>query len=180
MAEVFREFDERLVDEETGRSYRSQVCGAEAADGRWEGWLEFTPEGGGAAVRTARETTQPNRTDLAYWSTGLTAVYLEGAFRRAIAPKTVVVAPVSAPIFERPAPPAAAPVAVLDPFSVAQKGEHVLRNELLALDAWHLRNIVRAHGLVDERGVDVEGLGAAPLIEIIVAATGGGAAATTR
>src|SRR2546425_4109185 len=35
-------------------------------------------------VRTAPETTQPNRTCTVYWSTGLTPVYLEGALERAL------------------------------------------------------------------------------------------------
>jgi hypothetical protein len=35
-------------------------------------------------MRTPRETEQPNREDLAYWATGLTQVYLEGALTRAL------------------------------------------------------------------------------------------------
>ena len=38
------------------------------------------------AVRSGRETTQPNLTDLEYWAQGLTPVYLEGALRRALEP----------------------------------------------------------------------------------------------
>ena len=36
-------------------------------------------------VQSPRETTQPNLTDLNYWATGLTPVYLEGALARALA-----------------------------------------------------------------------------------------------
>ena len=43
----------------------------------------------GAAVRSGRETTQPNRQDTAYWATGLTPVYLEGALGRALNPLQV-------------------------------------------------------------------------------------------
>lgn len=86
--------------------YLARACGRRRPDGLWEGWVEFERDDGEVAVRTERETTQPNRTDLAYWAAGLTAVYLEGAFRRAIeGPPVVAVAgePVS-PAFEQPAP----------------------------------------------------------------------------
>lgn len=44
----------------------------------------FEPEeGGGATLRTGRETTQPDREDLLCWATGLEPVYLEGALARA-------------------------------------------------------------------------------------------------
>jgi hypothetical protein len=52
--------------------------------GSWKGWIEFASIDGDSHVRTPRETEQPNRGDLAYWATGLTQVYLEGALRRAI------------------------------------------------------------------------------------------------
>jgi hypothetical protein len=52
----------------------------------WEGWIEFEPSDGGAAIRTPRETTQPNLKDLEYWATGLTEAYLEGALVRALDP----------------------------------------------------------------------------------------------
>jgi hypothetical protein len=38
---------------------------------------------GGPALRTGRETTQPNRDAVAYWASGLEPVYFEGAFVRA-------------------------------------------------------------------------------------------------
>ena len=38
------------------------------------------------SIRSGRETTQPNRQDTAYWATGLTPVYLEGALERALNP----------------------------------------------------------------------------------------------
>jgi hypothetical protein len=65
-----------------GQVYTAAVYGQERDDGTWIGWLVFTPAAG-AALRTARETTQPSRDDLAYWATGLETVYLEGAFTRA-------------------------------------------------------------------------------------------------
>jgi hypothetical protein len=90
-----------------------------------------------------------------YWATGLTRVYLEGALARAFAPTRVVEQRVVdvRPAYDGPAPsvvPADAelvPRAVLDPFEVYAQGERVLRQELSALDADHLRAIIRAYGL---------------------------------
>lgn len=83
MTEILVEFDE-LLKTDDGAEYAARACGAPMGDGLWEGWLEFTTVDGGQPLRTARETTQPNRTDVAYWATGLTPVYLEGALDRAL------------------------------------------------------------------------------------------------
>ena len=84
-AEVFLEYD-ALLSVDDRRAYRARACGGEARDGtnRWQGWIEFLPQGEGSPVRTARETTQPDRTCTVYWSMGLTHVYLEGALERAL------------------------------------------------------------------------------------------------
>ena len=60
---------------------------------------------------------------------------------------------------------------MLDPFSVRAKGEEILRRELGALRAWHLRNIVHAYALADEHRVDLEALEEPELVELIVEAT---------
>jgi hypothetical protein len=75
---------ERSVMGEDGRSYKAKVCGRQAAGNMWEGWIEFEPSTG-PALRTPRETTQPNQPDLEYWASGLTEAYLEGALERALA-----------------------------------------------------------------------------------------------
>ncbi len=85
MAEVFVEFSEPIMVKD-GRTFVARACGAEMDSNLWQGWLEFVPLDDGPAVRTGRETTQPNRTDTAYWATGLTPVYLEGALERALNP----------------------------------------------------------------------------------------------
>ena len=69
-----------------GTEYKAQACGAELPGGLWEGWVEFVPLHRGQAVRTPRETTQPNRADLEYWAQGLAVVYLQGALARAETP----------------------------------------------------------------------------------------------
>ena len=88
MAEEFVQFAE-LVKTKDGTTYLARAYGAPMDHGLWEGWIEFTPAGrpgGGAALRSPRETTQPNRIDTLYWATGLTPVYLEGALERALNP----------------------------------------------------------------------------------------------
>src|SRR4026207_881128 len=102
MAEVLAEFPETIVARD-GDTYRAHAVGAMMSDTRWEGWIEFVPVVGGPPLRTPRETTQTNRGDMVYWATGLTAVYLEGALARAMAPPIVrhPSAPV-APMFDEP------------------------------------------------------------------------------
>jgi hypothetical protein len=153
-----------VVGESAGTVYRARVCGRQRADGTWEGWMEFDPVTGGATLRTARETTQPNLHDLEYWATGLTPVYLEGALRRARDGRE------AEPV--RPAGPETVPIgpvrgAVLDPFSVYVKGEALLRRQLAALSRDHLLAIVHAYELDD--GVTVDTLTAPELIGLIIA-----------
>ena len=66
----------------------------------WEGWLEFIPESGSGAAISAVESRQPERAHLAYWATGLSAVYAEGALERALNPITVRTQVVEAPVTE--------------------------------------------------------------------------------
>ncbi len=157
MAEVLLDY-EATVRDDSGREYVARACGRECDDGHWEGWLEFVPLDGGIVARTTRETTQPNRTDTAYWATGLTAVYLQGALHRALNPIQVVergfdIRPVyDAPAPERPLVSVSGARAfrahpVLNPFLVYEQGEDVLRAELGALDAARLRDIIRAYSL---------------------------------
>ena len=103
MAEVLSEFADVLIDEK-GVEYHAHACGAEMPDGRWQGWVEFVPLDGAPAIRSCRETTQPNRKDALYWATGLTPVYLEGALRRALDPLVVRKVEPHEPSFDEPAP----------------------------------------------------------------------------
>ena len=175
MAEVLVTFPEVIVGSD-GRSYSARACGSPMDDARWQGWIEFEPVGGGSPLRSGRETTQPNRADTAYWATGLTTVYLEGALERTLKPGPVPVAttaPVT-PAFDGPAPAHAEAVpatneAVLNPFSVYRKGEALLRRQLSALAGWHLVNIIRAYELSAETVDELNARTPAELIEIIVA-----------
>ena len=85
MAELIQEYLTPVIDE-SGAVYTARAYGQERADGTWEGWLEFRPEDGaeGNVLRTGQETSQPNRKTIEYWASGLEAVYLEGAFARAL------------------------------------------------------------------------------------------------
>ena len=172
MAEVIHDYG--LVRTAAGVVYHVRACGSEMDASRWQGWLEFHPIDGGETLRSARETTQPNLVDLAYWASGLTAVYLEGALERVLNPLVRATAsPVLPPAFDGPAPAAiqGPPVAngVLNPFSVYRKGEGLLRDQLHALSSWHLVNIILAYEL-SEIPVDELNLMSAPqLIELIVA-----------
>jgi hypothetical protein len=175
MAEVLAKFP-NVVTANDGVGYTAQVCGG-PAEGLWEGWVEFAPLDGGPPIRSPRETTQPNRTDALYWANGLSAVYLEGALQRALHPLTVEAERVAQPAFGRPAAHlnvvkarSADQSAVLDPFSVYQKGEGLLRQELSALSAWHLVNIIVAYNLSEESEATLNQLSARALAEVIVTA----------
>src|SRR4029450_206380 len=100
MALVVRAIREPLVTT-GGGLYTARICGRQRSDGGWEGWVEYEPTDRSPVLRTPRETTQPQRTDLEYWAGGLTAVYLEGALERAI--EVEFDAP-EAPAYEGPAP----------------------------------------------------------------------------
>lgn len=173
MAEVFVEFAEP-VSSRDGTTYAARACGAEDDIGHWQGWLEFVPIGSGDVVRSARETTQPNRVDTEYWATGLTPIYLEGALERALHPLTVPDQSVGAPVYERPAPTFAGTkngtTAILNPFSVWRKGETLLRRELSALAGWHLVNIILAHDLSDESPATLSAMTPPALVDLIVTA----------
>lgn len=174
MVKVLGKFGTTLATSDN-RTYSARACGRQQPGGLWEGWLEFVPDHG-PVVRSGRETTQPNLTDLEYWATGLTPVYLEGALKRALAGPTRVMAPAPAemPAFDGPAPawvPASTEPAfhaVLDPFSVYAKGEDLLRQELSAMSPWHLRNIIRAYDLASHPSIDLETLTAPELIAVIM------------
>jgi hypothetical protein len=137
MAQVVRTIDTPVFLD--GVPYHAQVCAR--PDGHiWEGWIEFIADDGSDVRRTPRETTQPDLDAMVYWATGLSGTYLEGALARTLTKPAVTAREVAEPFFDEPDRPldvvAARPrveSAVLDPFSVAEKGETLLRRELGAL-----------------------------------------------
>lgn len=175
MSEVLLEYPAR-VSAADGRAFRARACASEMATGLWQGWIEFLPvDPSAAALRSPRETTQPNRTDTHYWATGLTPIYLEGALKRALAAPHVVPVPVrSVPIFDDPAPAIVTSteperVSALNPFSLYEKGEMLLRQELGALATWRLVNMVEVYGLSERPVEELSRLPREALFNVIVA-----------
>jgi hypothetical protein len=83
MRELIHQFSTHLMDN-GGQRYTAAAYGSERSDGTWVGWLEFSPvERDGPALITDNETSQPNRTTLEYWASGLEPIYLDGALARA-------------------------------------------------------------------------------------------------
>jgi len=169
MAEVVFVFTEPIVAD--GAEYDAQVCGRRVGN-VWEAWIEFE-DADGEALRTRRETTQPNRAALLHWARNLSMTYLEGALLRALDPSAEIPAVADRPHFDGPAPsvhtePVVTRDAVLDPYAVAANGEIALREQLGALGARHLRNIIRAYNLADPGG-DLRALTKLELIDMIVA-----------
>lgn len=178
VAEVLVEFAAPVTAE--GAVYTARACGVEGQDGLWQGWIEFVAADG-ETLRTARETTQPNRQDTVYWATGLSPVYLEGALGRAmlLEREDAAAGPSRRPVLDAPhapaqpaetAPRGSSVTSVLNPFSVYRKGESHLRRQLAAFSAWHLVNIIHDHELSEQTRESLERLTAAQLIELIVAA----------
>jgi len=175
MAQVLAQYTDVLTDEDR-ISYRAHACGAPMPDGKWQGWLEFLPLDGSTPIRSGRETTQPNKTDVEYWARGLTPVYLQGALQRALHPLVRTIVTPDAPAYSEPASPHVqftprpTPDAVLNPFHVYERGEGPLRSQLSALSAWHLVNIITAYELSETPVVLLNRLPATQLIDTIVAA----------
>ncbi len=181
MTETLLEYQSPIAGED-GVAYKARACGKEMAGGTWQGWIEFIPVAstGNGAIRSPRETTQPNYRDLEYWATGLTPVYLEGALRRALETPPPAPSSVPPPLFDGPAPrrhrpsaggheSVAEPDSVLDPFAAYAKGETLLRRQLGALSPWHLTNIAIEYELTDLNRESLERMPAPLLIELIVA-----------
>jgi len=104
------------------------------------------------------------------------AIYLEGALTRALNPPVRRAPARGEPLFDGPAPNRVSSAArsiptgdaVLDPFSVFEKGEVLLRKELGALSPWHLVNIIRAYRLSAEPEDVLNRMRGAALVDIIV------------
>ena len=82
MAETLIQF-ETPIPAPDGTTYRAYTCGGSMADGLWQGWIEFTPVGGGSTFRPGANDPAESR------GHGLlghrpVACYLEGALRRAL------------------------------------------------------------------------------------------------
>jgi len=159
MAEVLVELTTAVVDDD-GTAYGVLACGEPAPDGTtWHGWLEFVTTAQKERLRTPRETTQPSRAATVYWANGLTPTYIEGAFVRAREKRL----PARATMPSRDA--------ILNPFAVFESGgESLLRNQLSALAAWHLVNIIDAYSLAPVPRDVLNAMPAGMLIDTIASA----------
>src|SRR5262249_4552852 len=81
MADMLREHP-TLVGGIDDTAYVAQIWANEMSDGRWEAWVLFVPISTGRARRTERETIQAHRAGVEYWASGVTSIYLQGAFAR--------------------------------------------------------------------------------------------------
>ena len=83
MAMLLQEYTSEVIAAD-GTVYTVRSYGEERVDGTWIGWLKFEPvDLAKPALATDQETSQPNRTAVEYWATGLEPVYFQGAFERA-------------------------------------------------------------------------------------------------
>ena len=83
MTELLQEYTAQVTGPD-GITYSVRSYGEERDDGTWVGWIEFEPDDPEEpTLTTDQETSQPNRTAIEYWATGLEAVYFKGAFERA-------------------------------------------------------------------------------------------------
>lgn len=175
MAEILTPFDTPIRDE--SGTYHARAVGNAREDGMWQGWIEFVPiDGTGETLVTAVETTQPERSHLMYWATGLTPVYLEGALRRARNPVAVHVRVAQEPVSHAPARrpivvdrPIGRAEPILDPFEIGERSLDILRQELTALNRPRLFNIITAFEL-NPAGRDLNIMTTPQLVLFIVAA----------
>jgi hypothetical protein len=153
MSEVLRTFTEPIRDE--SGEYHGRVVGRQAADGMWEGWMEFIPlDGVSEALVSPAESRQPEHAHLAYWASGLSVIYAEGALKRARRPPAIARVTVEIPLSDAPAPRVvtapprvAGPEPVLDPFEIGGRSLDILRQELRAIGRARLLNIIAAYDL---------------------------------
>jgi hypothetical protein len=178
MADVLRSFDEPI--RHSSGSYAARVVGRPAADGMWEGWLEFIPlePGSGDVVVSSVESRQPAREHLEYWATGLSVVYAEGSLDRAAHPLAVRTRIAETPVSDAPAARVITepvrstipgPEPVLDPFDIGRRSLDILAQELSALNRPRLLNIIEAYDL-NPGGEDVAWMSDAQLVRFIVVA----------
>jgi hypothetical protein len=73
----------QIVVSRDAHKYAARVYSSQQPNGRWDGWFVFFPLHGGRTLATDRETTQSSLSAVAYWATGISTTYLEGALERA-------------------------------------------------------------------------------------------------
>jgi hypothetical protein len=73
----------RPYEDRCGRVFSVEVQGEIVREECWAGSIIFWARDGGGCRIASHETEQPSREYLQYWATGISTVYLDGAFERA-------------------------------------------------------------------------------------------------
>ena len=73
----------QIVVSRDAHKYAARVYASQRPNGRWDGRFVFSPLHGSRELATDRETTQSSLSAVAYWATGISTTYLEGALERA-------------------------------------------------------------------------------------------------
>jgi hypothetical protein len=169
MIEVIADLDRRAFDASTGREYFVNVAGEEMSNGIWEAWLEFIPLDDSDPLLTDTETHKNTRAHVVQWANGLTEVYVQGAFDRAVAASAHARVPtwrIATPIV----PPATGAATALDPFEALLSGEESLRARLQPLTRAELLATIEHYNL-DPARLSLARLTDRQLITFIVTAT---------
>ena len=174
---VLRTFDGPVRSPDRRMIYLAKVCGRATPVGRWEGWIEFSPEDGGPVLRSGRETTQPDQRFLEAWAATLGTLFMEGCLKRALEAVTrAVTAPPSPGAAHRPGPAPTASSssdvppddAPLNPVLYFRRGEAELKRKLAELSPAELRTVIRAYALDRDGKVDVDTLSRKALVQLIM------------
>lgn len=126
MERLLSTFETPYTDSD-GEIYDVHLYGRSRPADTWQGWLLFTRRRDGKSFPTDVETTQPSGEAVAYWGTGLTPAYFDGAFTRARR-------------FTVPQPPARPVPRPLDP----------IEDEVLSVFTRHASTVLPAQTLLDE------------------------------
>ena len=162
VGEIIADLTTTVVSPE-GQTYHVRLLGEQLPDRVWRAWLEFIPlDDGLTGLSTKTETRQPTRADVVRWSETLTAVYLQGAFARAVGTDEAKRVRVSPTIVTRSA-------ASVDPFEVLRLGRAALRARLRVLSRSELLAIIERYNL-NPAHKDLTGLSDSQLVTFIITA----------
>jgi hypothetical protein len=146
-----------------GQTYHVRLLGEQLPDRVWRAWLEFIPfDDGLTRLITKTETRQPTRADVVRWSETLTAVYLQGAFARAVGTGEAKRVRVNPAIVT-------AGAASVDPFEVLRLGRAALRARLRVLSRSELLAIIERYNL-NPAHKDLTALSDSQLVTFIITA----------
>ena len=162
VGEIIADLTTTVVSPE-GQTYHVRLLGEQLSDRVWRAWLEFIPlDDGLTGLITKTETRQPTRADVVRWSDTLTAVYLQGAFARAVGTGEAKRVRVSPAIVT-------ASAASVDPFEVLRLGRAALRARLRVLSRSELLAIIERYNL-NPAHKDLTGLSDSQLVTFIITA----------